>query len=163
MEKYFINIGNDESNNHQTECFNSLTITFKQYTRLLCLLSEHQKIDAILKNQTFSCGTCHSFSLSAKSLYSTLQTLKQDEEIVVSISSGLRVSTDINPWYFELLDETRATLESLLDDVDDFYEKKDLLLTGEFIIEEECVYQFPFDECCFVFDTKCACNRILHS
>jgi hypothetical protein len=162
LENFFVYIVDDENGNYPTEDFNSFTISRKQYTEFLYMLSEYKIIDEILKKQIFSCGSCRSYSLSAKALYSTLKKIERHNNVAEILSSSLRQSTSIEPFYFELLGQPSEIVEKALEDGDNFYEIKDSLTTGEFIIEEGVVYQLP-EECFFVFDARCSCNRILRS
>ena len=163
MKKYFVNIVDDETENYPINHLDSLTISRKQYTELLCILSEHKIIDEILGNQSFSCGLCRSFSLPAKSLYSTLKKIERDDDTAEALSCALLMNTDIEPWYFEMLEQPIEIIEKNFVDAADFYEIQDSLRYDEFIIEEEEVYRFPFEECVFVFDARCSCSRIFHS
>lgn len=163
MKKFFINIVDDETKTYPVEGWNKITISRKQYTELLCNISEANSIDVLLKTQIFSCGQCRSFSVTAEHLYSVLNKIAQDENIAEIIASHLKAHTDIDSWYFELLDQPDEISEKYLGDDDDFYDILDKLKSGNFIIEEGEVFEFPYEECVFVFDPRCSCSRILRS
>jgi len=134
-----------------------------QVTEWLSLLhlSEFNALDELLQCQLFSCGKCRSFSVSFQPLYSILKKIERQDAVAEILLSNLRESTSIEPCYFDLLDQPDETRERILGDDEDYYDMQDVLKSGNFIIEDEVVYEFPYEECSFVFDANCSCNRIL--
>ena len=163
LGKYFVNIVEDKMGLNPIEDHHSLTITRKQYTELLCCFSKFDSINELLKCQIFSCGKCLSFSVSAQPFYSILKKIYHHDEVAEIISNNLKRGTDIEPWYFELLDQPDEWKEKALGDEDNFYDIQHTLKSENFVIEDGVVFQFPFEECTFVFDANCTCNGILRA
>lgn len=163
MKKYFVTIIDDKIGFNLIESHNNLTITRKQYTEFLYNFSKFYSIDELLKCQIFSCGKCLSFSVTAQPLYSFINKICQYDEVAELILSNLKTSTDIDPWYFELLDQPDEVIEKALGDHDNYLDIQHTLRSGNFVIEEGVVFQFPYEECAFVFDAKCTCNRIFRA
>ena len=122
MRKYFVYIAENELRTYPDEDVDSLFITRKQYTELLCSIHKMDSVNALLKYQIFSCGQCRSFSVTAQPLYAILQKIEQRNDIAEILSSNLKE-----------------------------------------YIEEEDDYQFPYEECVFVFNPRCSCSHILRS
>ena len=168
MKNYIVNVVNGKHDTFPVEDENAITISRKQYTELLCTLSEYKIIDDILKLQPFSCGTCKSFSVPSPLLYSVLKKVEQHNEIAEIIACSIRVGADQEYFYSELQDmpeEIRENVFRVCDDwvEKDFHEQHDTLKSGCFVFEGGELYQFPFEECAFVFDRTCSCNNILSS
>lgn len=163
LKNYFVSVVDGTVRGYPIGHQNGLSISREQYTELLLHLSEFNALDELLKCQFFSCGKCRSFSVSAQLLYSILKKIERYDDVAEIILCNLRESTNIEPWYFELLDLPDEMREKILGDDEDYYDMRDTLKTGNFIIEDEVVYQFPYEECSFVFDANCDCNRILGS
>ena len=163
LGKYFVTIVEDKMGLNPIEDHHSLTITRKQYAELLCCFSKFDSINELLKCQIFSCGKCLSFSVTAQPLYSALNRICQYDEVAEIISNNLKISTDIDPWYFEMLDQPDEMREKALGDHDNYHDIQHTLRSGDFVIEGGVVFQFPYEECAFVFDENCTCNRIFRA
>ncbi len=162
MGKYFIKIIGEATDDRLVESFDSLTINLEQYTAFLNLFSADNLLNEILNNQSFRCGKCRSFCLPAKSFFLSLQKINNDDDIVESISTALRERTGIEAWYLDILDKPRETLEKIFDDTDEFEEFiqiKDSLAAGSFVVDDGELYEFPFEECAFIFDVTCSSCR----
>jgi len=143
---------------------NGIDISQKQYTELLSKLRDIKETDAILKCQTFSCGVCKSFSVSSEILYTALKKIAHLNEVAEIITCNLRVGSDVDPIYYDLQDqpeEIREKYMQVMDDEINFQEQDKMIRSGNYIKEEGEQYKIPFEECAFVFDAKCSCNRIL--
>ena len=161
MKKYCVYVV-DTDKSILTEGIDSLTLSRKEYSEFLSLLSSHHSLDTVLNSQDFRCGSCRSFSLPAKALYSALKKIQTDDEVAEMMVSALRISTEFCVRDIELLDQPDEIREKIFRDPEDYQEIKDVLSDGTYIIEKGEVYRFPFDECVFIFNKDCNCNRILH-
>ncbi len=82
----------------------------KEYTNFLVALSNLNTIDRILKNQTFICRKCGSFSVPTKSMNPTLKKIREKS----ILAEELYEITDIEPWYFDLVDQPNEVVEKLV-------------------------------------------------
>ena len=133
----------------------------KDYTDFLIALSELDSINIILENQTFICEKCGSFTVPVKSIYPTLKKIGDESAFAEILIEELCEIADFEPWYFEFVDQPDEVVEKFIGDMDDYLAVKKVIQSGEFIIEGNTVCLFPFEECAFVFDSKCSCCNIL--
>ena len=145
------------------EGIDPLTLSRNEYSEFLGLLSSHDALDTILNSQNFRCGSCHSFSLPAKALYFALKKIQTDDEVVGMMVSALRIPTEFCEGDIDLLDQPDEILEKIFRNFEDYQDRKNVISDGNYIIEQGGVFRFPFDECVFIFNKDCNCNRILHS
>jgi len=163
LKNYFVHIGDTTTEDDPSEHQNDLFVTVEQYRELLLNLSEFNLIDEFLKSQLFSCGKCRSFSIKARALYPVLEKIAEYDGVAESILYDLREYTDFDPRHLELLYLPDEIKEKFLDKDSNYYEMEDAMKSGDFVIEDDVVYQFPYENCSFVFDANCACNHILRS
>lgn len=162
LKKYFVYVLDTEET-ILDEGIDSITLSRKEYSGLLYLLSSHQMLDAVLNSQNFRCDSCRSFSLPAKALYSALEKITTDDDVTEMIVSALRITTEIDQRDIELLEQPDEILEKLFSEPEELNEIKKSISDGRFCIKEGEIYSFPFDECVFVFNRDCSCSRILHA
>lgn len=145
------------------EGIDSLTLSRKEYSEFLGLLSSHHVLDAILNSQNFRCGSCRSFSLPAKALYSALEKIQTDDEVAEMMVSALRIPTEFGEGDIDLLDQPDEIREKIFREPEGYHDRKDVFFGGNYIIEQGEVCRFPFDECVFIFNSSCECTRILQA
>lgn len=132
----------------------------KVYTDFLVVLSDRNSLDVILKNQTFRCKTCGSFTVPVKPLHSALKVVQEEAIFAEELLEGICEFVPVEPWYLDLVDKPDEVVEKLVEDMGDYLEAKEILSSGEFFVEDESVYQLPYDECAFVFDPQCECRNL---
>lgn len=162
MKKYCVYVV-DTDKSILTEGIDSLTLSRKEYSEFLGLLSSHHALDTILNSQNFRCGSCRSFSLPAKALYSALKKIKTDDEVAEVMVSTLRIPTEFGEGDIDLLDQPDEIREKIFRDPEDYQDIKDVFSDGNYIVEQGEVCRFPFDECIFIFNRACECTRILQA
>lgn len=161
MKKYCFYIKGNRAEIYPIEHRHGVSISQEQYTEMLLALSKVISIEDFLKQRLFSCGKCRSFSVPAHPLCAVLAKLEELDPVAEIAAPCLKARTDIYPLYFELLGKPDEIIEKYLDKDDFFYEIQDELQAGDYVIENGEVYQFPYDECVFVFDEKCSCSQIM--
>lgn len=161
MKKYCFYIKGNRAEFDPIEHGHGVSISHKQYTEMLLAVSKVISIEDFLKQRLFSCGKCRSFSMPAHPLLAVLAKLEEFNPVAEMAASSLKVRADVDPIYFELLGKPDEIIEKYLDKDDFFYEIQDELQAGDYVIENGEVYQFPYDECVFVFDEKCSCSQIM--
>lgn len=162
LKKYCVYVVDTEES-FLAEGIDSLTLSKKEYSEFLVLLSSHHALDIILNSQNFRCGSCRSFSLPAKALYSALEKIQTDDDVAEMMVSALRIPTEFGQGNIELLDQPDEIREKIFRDPDEYQDIKDVFSDGNYIIEQGEVCRFPFDECVFIFNRACECTRILHA
>ena len=162
MKKYCVYVV-DTDKSILVEGIDSLTLSRKEYSEFLGLLSSHHALDTILNSQSFRCGSCHSFSLPAMALYSVLEKIKTDDDVAEIIFSALRIPTELSQGDIDLWNQPEEIREKIFRDPDEYQDVNDVLSDGNYMVEQGEVCRFPFDECIFIFKKACHCSRILHA
>lgn len=162
MKKYCVYVVDTEKS-ILAESNDSLTLSRKEYSNFLGLLSSHHALDTILNSQNFRCRTCRSFSLPAKALYSALKKIPTDDEVAETIVLSLRIPTEFNQVDLSFTDQPAEIIEKIFHDPDEYQDLKNVFSKKNYIIEKGEVFRFPFDECVFIFNKGCECNRIFHA
>lgn len=150
--------GIDSAFSHQ---FNVLNVSREDYTNFLFALSESGYLDIIMQNQTFICGKCGSFTMPTKSVYPTLQKVWEESTLAEELLKRLCEKTNIEPWHFDFVDQPDDVVERLVEDMNDYLEAKEAIQSGEFMVVENVVYHFLYEECTIIFDPKCECQDVL--
>lgn len=162
LKKYYVYVFDTEET-ILDEGIDSISLSRKEYSGLLYLLSSHQVLGAVLNNQNFRCDSCRCFSLPAVALCSALEKITTDDEVTEMILSALWSTTEIDQRVIDLLDQPEEIIKKIFTSPDEYNEIKKAISDDRFCIKEGEIYRFPFEECVFVFNRACSCSRILHA
>lgn len=134
----------------------------RQYNEFLQVLIEFSLLDNFLKCRFFSCQKCRTFSVKVPAFYKLLKELEEHNDFAAALVYDLKENVDIESWQLELSDQPAEIIEKFLDKDTDYPEMLNEAIK-DLVVEDEMVFRFPYEDCSFVFDTTCDCNRILRA
>ncbi|MDO5673760.1 MAG: hypothetical protein Q4G66_02410 [bacterium] len=162
VKKYFIYVVEADSPT-LFEGIGFATISRKEYSDFLARIADQGVLSSILDSQTFQCTTCRTYSLPAKALYRAASIIEKDDPVAEILAITLCLRTELSSGDLSLLELPQEIIEKLFDDPEESANVQAAVSEGKYFMNNGEVFLLPYDECFFVFNKKCRCNRYVHA